>query len=387
MPPRIPPPELDRAEDFIDALGSGKPKQLTKRAYRTALRRLALFLSLNYAKATIIPLTRLHAETLVNFRAWLGEAAPNAGRGQGEREEPRRGYSDRTIRSTLACAIRFLQWLDIRRALPEGLSAADLVNHLRSASTRERDGYPAIPPTKTVPYVVDHYASQPLPEPPAEDASGRTRSLYLRQQLSLLRNRALTRVLFASGARAHELASLKRTDWDSARNTVIVKGKFKRPRTIPLDEDAAGALGQYLEARDAVFVRPSGRRYQEWLFGRHDFTGNAGKSPLPITTKTVWKVVTDAVAALPRALKSKYRGATPHDFRRYLATELLNEGMPLHQVQALLGHATPETTRVVYAAATPEEGLADSLATYRQSLREVLENEMPPSTQKPPTRR
>ena len=47
----------------------------------------------------------------------------------------------------------------------------------------------------------------------------------------------------------------------------------------------------------------------------------------PITTKTVWHLVHEAGAAL--GLKG---AVSPHDFRRYIATSLLSEGMPLESV-------------------------------------------------------
>jgi site-specific recombinase XerD len=64
---------------------------------------------------------------------------------------------------------------------------------------------------------------------------------------------------------------------------------------------------------------------------------------------------------------------SPHAFRHFRATQLLNEGMPLESVQAYLGHASPSTTRIVYAH-TKKDVLRDQLNTYGLSTREALQN-------------
>jgi integrase len=64
---------------------------------------------------------------------------------------------------------------------------------------------------------------------------------------------------------------------------------------------------------------------------------------------------------------------SPHSFRHYRATQLLNEGMPLESVQAYLGHASPATTRVVYAH-TKTAVLKDQLRTYGLAPKDALKS-------------
>jgi site-specific recombinase XerD len=89
------------------------------------------------------------------------------------------------------------------------------------------------------------------------------------------------------------------------------------------------------------------------LFVRHDRLP-ASKA---ITTKTVWSLVHRAAQAL--GLRTTI---SPHDFRRYIATSLLSEGMPLESVQAFLGHESIVATRTVYVR-TRNEVLEDQVAT------------------------
>ena len=81
--------------------------------------------------------------------------------------------------------------------------------------------------------------------------------------------------------------------------------------------------------------------------------------PMAITTKTVWQVVSVAAKAL-----GLMEHVSPHDFRRYIATAMLSEGMPLESVQMFLGHESIVTTRTVYAH-TWTEVLDDQVKTYR----------------------
>ena len=83
---------------------------------------------------------------------------------------------------------------------------------------------------------------------------------------------------------------------------------------------------------------------------------------------TVWLVVKNAAAAL-----GLHKSTSPHSFRHFRATQLLNEGMPLESVQAYLGHQDISTTRKVYAH-TKTAVLRDQLETFGRSPTESLED-------------
>ena len=82
---------------------------------------------------------------------------------------------------------------------------------------------------------------------------------------------------------------------------------------------------------------------------------------------SIWRIVKRAAKALGLS-----KTCSPHMFRHYRATQLLNEGMPLESVQAYLGHSSPQTTRVVYAH-TQVAVLRDQLATFGLSPREATQ--------------
>ena len=61
-----------------------------------------------------------------------------------------------------------------------------------------------------------------------------------------------------------------------------------------------------------------------------------------LTTRTIWVVVKKYAAAVGV-------NASPHAFRHDKASVLLNQGAKLSEVQDILGHASPETTKKIYA--------------------------------------
>jgi integrase/recombinase XerD len=85
-----------------------------------------------------------------------------------------------------------------------------------------------------------------------------------------------------------------------------------------------------------------------------------------LSRQTIWHIVKDAVRAL-----GLYEGISPHDFRHYRATQLLNDGARLEDVQAILGHAHIGTTRDVYAR-TDRRTLREVYDTFTRSPEEAL---------------
>jgi site-specific recombinase XerD len=358
-----PPPTIEFAEEFIHAIDASKA---TKRTYRAALQRLARFLADagGAASGKPIPLTRLRRETLVDFRQWLAEDALHGGQGYTlTQATPQFDYNTRTIRNSLVAVGRFLTWLDVTRKLPAGLIAHDMQAVLKNAKGSRRLSYRPKPVREAVPLIVEYFAKLPVPKPENDRAA--------RKALTILRNCAVTRTLFSAGLRAQELASLKRGEWDSDYAVVRVMGKGEKPRTVGVDDETQKALRAYLNARDEYY-KASRYPAREPLFARHDPGARVTAGLQPITTKTVWQVIATAAQALKADGYEIADSISPHDFRRYIATSMLSEGMKLELVQDFLGHASPETTRVVYAH-TWDEALEDAVSTYRPSLSNALE--------------
>lgn len=338
-------PTLAYVEKFFSSIDIASKTETT---YRGALQAFAEYLSSHQAElpdlgaAGIVPLRLLQEDSLAKFRHWM-------------RQERR--YSRRTEGTYLAGAVRFVEWLDANSLLPPGLTSSRLKLILKDARGRRRVGYKTQPIKEGVPLLIDYYDQLPLPT--TKTPRGR------RQRLSILRNRALLHTLFATGLRAQELASLRRSDCqDGESGKMLITGKGEKERVVMLNPEAQSAIRTYLLARDEARKQSESKQTvgsRDPLFVRHD-----RDQLTPITTKTIWQVISQSARAL--GLETTI---SPHDFRRYIATTLLSEGMPLESVQSFLGHESIVTTRTVYAH-TWNEVLEDQVKTYRPSPGQAL---------------
>lgn len=147
------------------------------------------------------------------------------------------------------------------------------------------------------------------------------------------RDLAIVEFLYSSAVRVSELTALNRDDicWES--DDVMVLGKGNKEREVYLNARAHLHLRQYLETRKddnpALFV---GEKFP------HERLTRAG--------------VEYIISKL--GVAAGVDNVHPHRFRRTSATDLLRMGMPIEQVQELLGHTKIETTRI-YCTVTKEQ--------------------------------
>jgi integrase len=145
----------------------------------------------------------------------------------------------------------------------------------------------------------------------------------MRDNCENLRDLAIIDLLASTGMRVGELVQLNRSDIDFENRECIVFGKGKKERPVYFDARTKIHLKNYLNSRvdnhPALFVT---------LFKNTKRLGIAG--------------VEIRLRKLGRKLGiSKVH---PHKFRRTLATKAIDKGMPIEQVQKLLGHAKIDTT-------------------------------------------
>lgn len=332
-----PPPALEYSRDFLRQLDASAHTLTT---YAQGLRALAEHLG--GRPGQLVLLDGMGESALVDFRASMR----------------RRGYGARTEATYMAAAVRFLRWLSLRRLTPEGLDVGRARELLEDTRGRRRKGYAAKAPKAHVPLILEHLEGLELP-PLFQSISND------RRRLMILRNRALAVFLLTSGARASEVVGLKRGQLPKSEPwEVRITGKGQKDRVLSLGRQAVEKARRYLEERDAFSSErvPAwpGPRERDPLFVRHDREG-AGA----LTTAMAWAVLAKAAraAGLPKV--------SPHDFRRWVGTDLLRRGMPLTSVQEFLGHSSIETTRKVYAQTLPET-LREHVATFRPSPDEAM---------------
>lgn len=140
------------------------------------------------------------------------------------------------------------------------------------------------------------------------------------------RDRALIELIYSSGLRRAEIASLSVGDVDFIEGTVRVFGKGSKERVVPVGKTALGVLREYLRDRG---MPPAGEAL---------FTNQGGK-----------RLSADGVAfVFGRWVKrtSVLKKVSPHVLRHSFATHMLNHGCDIRAVQDMLGHASLQTTQI-----------------------------------------
>lgn len=145
----------------------------------------------------------------------------------------------------------------------------------------------------------------------------------LRDHCTSIRDIAMIDLLYSTGIRVGELVNLDRKDINFEERECIVYGKGEKERRVYFDAKTKLHLQNYIASREdtnpALFVT---------LDAPHDRLKISG--------------VEIRVRKLGRSLN--LTKIHPHKFRRTMATRAIDKGMPIEQVQKLLGHSQIDTT-------------------------------------------
>lgn len=148
------------------------------------------------------------------------------------------------------------------------------------------------------------------------------------------RDRAILETLYSTGIRVSELVGLNRDGFDKESQALIVRGKGRRERMVPLGSHAMAALSHYITMLETE-QRQAGVTYDPnaALF--------INKHGTRLSTRSVRRKVSKylAQAGLDPDI-------SPHTLRHSFATHLLDNGADLRSVQELLGHQSLSTTQV-----------------------------------------
>ena len=158
------------------------------------------------------------------------------------------------------------------------------------------------------------------------------------------RDRAILELLYGCGIRNAELTGLDLKDVYWAQEMILVRGKGKKQRYVPLGDAAAQALRGYLAERSARLATGNpdkSRRTTPALFVNLRLRGlNKAGGEARLTTRSVGRIVKRV--AILRGLSSDVH---PHTLRHAFGTHLLEEGADLRAIQELLGHERLSTTQ------------------------------------------
>ncbi len=149
-----------------------------------------------------------------------------------------------------------------------------------------------------------------------------------RGYLEATRDVAVLEMLFSTGGRVSELCKLKIDDVDLRHKQILVMGKGKRERVIPLcSNETTAALTEYTSC------------YASYMETGGPFFVNRDKKTL--SDQSVRQIIKkyQKIACIPE-------NATPHMFRHTIATLLLENGVDIRNIQTLLGHSSLAVTEI-----------------------------------------
>lgn len=142
-----------------------------------------------------------------------------------------------------------------------------------------------------------------------------------------MRTKAILAFFYMTGARCCEVSGVNDLDFDFKARRVLLFGKGKKERYVPICSKLEAILQEYIKMRDArirqhddaMFCSISGARLSDW---------------------NIRKIITQAlVQIVPRDW------AHPHILRHTFATVLLNHGKPIEQISRWLGHSSIAVTQ------------------------------------------
>lgn len=342
----LPSPSPGSVDGVIEqTLADLELRPLSKRTYRCGLQAFLRFLKeekhngFSEGMSSPYPIALLSEETLAEFNRWLRRtyASKRATHNkQTAQDESAPDTKTRTQTVYLVAARHLMNWLDLHSLLPEHVSYERMVRLITSTRGRRRQSYIRRPVDPSVIQVLTYYQRQELADAP------------LQRRLIILRNRALMAFLYDTATRISEALALTREDVLDGRAYKVRLSITKngRPRTVFMSNETRRMIQAYIAERDDDVFSP--------VFVSHG--RNRGSA---LTPAHAWNIVKEAARA-----EGLYQNTSPHSLRHRRAQDLLDEGMPLEWVSALLGHERPDTTRIVYAWETDEERLGDMVATY-----------------------
>ncbi|MGE5141751.1 MAG: tyrosine-type recombinase/integrase [Rudaea sp.] len=303
MPKRISRSIAGCVTDYLSQLFDSPRTMAT---YATGLRMFQEFLTAQNrpTRSPIAPqMADLDTDILQGFQAWLAQKTTSR-------------FSQRTY---LASTVAFLSYSLSHDWLPSSFSLERARAKLKHVT--RRSSYPIPHPDPGLPRLIAYYDNLTLPAGDREKEK--------RARLQILRSRAFVHLLYSSAGRLAEVAALSRKDVaDGRRNEALVTGKGDKQRYIFITPDARAAISAYIAERQDTY---------EPLFISHG--RNYGRR---LSHDSLWITIKKAAGHLGIDV-------SPHDFRHYRASQMLQQGAPLEAIQEILGHSDISTTRRVYA--------------------------------------
>lgn len=292
----------DLAERFLAMLAHQRgASEHTVRAYAREIRGFA-----TYLKETFGQDGRIGSVEHTHIRSFLGVLYE-------------RGLTKASAARALAAVRSWFRWLAKERLVEQNpallVSTPKLPKHL-----------PRVPTVEEVNRVLNSLEGK-RSEKPAEDEPIAWPE----------RERVIFELLYGCGIRNSELVGLNLDSVKWGDEAILVRGKGRKERLVPLGDEAAIALRAYLPVR-AERLRVAGKGVLE--FEGPLLINVRLRGDCRLTTRSVGRIV--KAIALSRGLAADVH---PHTLRHAFGTHMLEEGADLRAIQEMLGHERLSTTQ------------------------------------------
>ena len=290
------------AEGFLAMLANERgASEHTVRAYAREVRSFAAYLSETMGKgASVGAVEHLH------IRAYMGVLYE-------------RGLTKASAARALAAVRSWFKWLAKEGKVAQNpallVSTPKLPKHL-----------PRVPSMEEVNRVLDSLEGEGSAKKDSQEAAAWPE-----------RDRVIFELLYGCGIRNSELVGLDMSSVKWRDDAVLVRGKGRKERLVPLGDEAAVALRAYLPLREAkLLAAGTGALVHEGpLMMNLRMRGDCR-----LTTRSVGRIV--KAIALSRGLAADVH---PHTLRHAFGTHMLEEGADLRAIQEMLGHERLSTTQ------------------------------------------
>jgi len=290
------------AETFLAMLANERgASQHTVRAYAREVRNFASYLTETMGKdAGIRAVEHLH------IRAYMGALYE-------------RGLTKASAARALAAVRSWFKWLAKEGKMPQNPA-------LLVSSPKRPQHLPRVPSMEEVNRVLNSLEGAATVRKDAVEAAAWPE-----------RDRVIFELLYGCGIRNSELVGINMQDIQWKNEAILVRGKGKKERYVPLGDEAAVALRAFLPLREEK-LRAAGKGA---LVADGPLVTNLRmQGHCRLTTRSVGRIV--KAIALSRGLAADVH---PHTLRHAFGTHMLEEGADLRAIQEMLGHERLSTTQ------------------------------------------
>jgi len=290
------------ADKFLAMIANERgASEHTVRAYAREVRNFAVYLSETMGKDA-----RIGAVEHLHIRAYLGLLYE-------------RGLTKASAARALAAVRSWFKWLAKEGKVEQNpallVSTPKLPKHL-----------PRVPSVEEVNRVLNSLEGEGAKDKDKQEAAAWPE-----------RDRVIFELLYGCGIRNSELVGLDMGSLKWRDDVVLVRGKGRKERLVPLGDEAAVALRAYLPLREAKLL---GAGKGALVHGGPLLTNLRMRGDCRLTTRSVGRIV--KAIALSRGLAADVH---PHTLRHAFGTHMLEEGADLRAIQEMLGHERLSTTQ------------------------------------------